>query len=676
MDRQAEVLKYIEKSHRGIEIGPFHSPLTPKRDGFNSLVLDVFDGDTLRQKAAAIESVPSDFIAHIEDVDLLGTADELDAMVEARGELGTFDYIVSSHNIEHLPNPIRFLRSCGTVLKANGILSMAIPDRRLCFDHFRPNTVPSAWISAFFEQRSRPTPSQVFDGRTLESWYARDGRMVAGFSLADHPEGLVPPRNLRACFQTWEDSLASADTSYHDTHCWTFTPASFALLLGDIYHVGLTPLALFEVSEPNGFEFYAHLRNVGFGAEDEEVFYARRAALLHRVNSEAGANTVEMFAMKARLEKSSLSAPEAPLDSVEAQKAKMQEQTYSRHVIPDPSDRSVVVVIAYYNGAAWVERAIHSVLAQTVPPQEFIIVNDGSKPEERAALSVLQQKYGFSMIDKDNGGQGSARNAGVAASKSTYISFLDQDDFYLPNHIKDLLGVVPEDDPLLGWVYADLVAADGAGNTLDSNMLRQQPGRHPKSGHIHSMLSNDLFILPSASLIYRPAYQAAGGFDEQFKGYEDDDLFLRLFRAGYTNYFLDKPVTAWCMHSGSTSWSIKMSHSRFRYFKKLAMEFKDDPEKGLNLFRDCLVPRFGRVFELEAIKAARTGSVNHHDTAKILREYCEMVQANPSVPQKQKRRLRNLTFFTTRFPVSAFKRLRLIYRLPVMRGIANKVLGL
>ncbi len=73
------------------------------------------------------------------------------------------------------------------------------------------------------------------------------------------------------------------------------------------------------------------------------------------------------------------------------------------------------------------------------------------------------------------------------------------------------------------------------------------------------MLREDAYILPSASLIRRAAYEAVGGFDEQFTGYEDDDLFLRLFRAGYTNYYLDKPVTVWCRHSGSTSWTLKMS---------------------------------------------------------------------------------------------------------------------
>jgi glycosyltransferase involved in cell wall biosynthesis len=96
---------------------------------------------------------------------------------------------------------------------------------------------------------------------------------------------------------------------------------------------------------------------------------------------------------------------------------------------------SVVVIIPFYNGADFIERSVKSVFEQSVPATEVIVVNDGSRPEERASLDALAARYPFRIIDKENGGQGSARNAGVKASTSDFICFLDQDDFYLPNHI-------------------------------------------------------------------------------------------------------------------------------------------------------------------------------------------------------------------------------------------------
>lgn len=335
---------------------------------------------------------------------------------------------------------------------------------------------------------------------------------------------------------------------------------------------------------------------------------------------------------------------------------------------------TVAVIIPYYNGSKWIERAIKSVATQTAMPDEFVIVNDGSKLEEREALTPLAEQYDFRIIDKQNGGQGSARNAGVAATRSDYISLLDQDDFYLPNHIEDLIATLPDNDPRLGYVYADLCEADGPGNIVHSNMLRQQPASHPKQGHIAHLLRNDMFVLPSASLICRKAFDAVGGFDEQFMGYEDDDLFLRMFRAGFTNYFLDKPVTVWCMHTGSTSWSVKMSRSRFRYFKKLVASFENDEAKNIYYFRDCLVPRFGRAFIVDAIQAAKKSSEHRDEICRILTEYRDMVLQRPEVPTRYKVKLHIATYFLTGFSAPTVRALGVAYKIPVVRRIALRIL--
>lgn len=298
---------------------------------------------------------------------------------------------------------------------------------------------------------------------------------------------------------------------------------------------------------------------------------------------------------------------------------------------------TVVVVIPFYNGADWVERAIKSVVAQTVQPDEFIIVNDGSKPEERAALGRLAEKYPFSIIDKENGGQGSARNAGVAASKSDFICLLDQDDYYLPHHIEDLVDALPENDRRFGFVYADLCIGDGDGNIIFSDAVKER-GPHPKRS-VLDLLNRDIFILPSASLVSRRAYEAVGGFDPQFMGYEDDDLFLRIFRSGYSNYWLDKSVTVWCIHGESTSYSIKMSRSRFKYFKKLTVNFPDNAERGLYYSRDCIIPRFGKHFIEEAEKAVAKKSPDTAEFLDMFREFQAIVEANEYVDIEYKKYL-------------------------------------
>src|SRR5437868_1774480 len=199
---------------------------------------------------------------------------------------------------------------------------------------------------------------------------------------------------------------------------------------------------------------------------------------------------------------------------------------------------SVVVVIPFYNGADFIERAVKSVFNQTVPADEVVVVNDGSRAEEREALGALALRYPFRIVDKENGGQGSARNAGVAASSSAFLCFLDQDDFYLPNHIEILADAIPAGDTRFGFVYADVYEADVDGNVVRTGLVKQPTASHPKT-NIFDLLRHDMLVLPSAALVSRVAFEAVGGFDPQFMGFEDDDLFLRVFRKGYGNYFVD-----------------------------------------------------------------------------------------------------------------------------------------
>lgn len=307
---------------------------------------------------------------------------------------------------------------------------------------------------------------------------------------------------------------------------------------------------------------------------------------------------------------------------------------------------NVVVIIPYYNGSRFIERSAVSVLNQTVKPDEFIVVNDGSTHTETAFLHDLAKRLRFKVIDKENGGQGSARNLGVSKSTADYISFLDQDDFYLQTHIETLLNARPRNDPHLGWVYGDLFEAEGDGGVVRTGMLAEY-GAHPKQ-NIYDLLRNDMFVLPSASLIARKAFEAVGGFDPQFMGYEDDDLFLRIFRQGYTNYFTAVPVTVWCIHTESTSYGIRMTRSRFKYFKKLLSMFPDDSIKKRFYLRDVLIPRFHGVFMGEAInaimrreKSSPQMQADHkNEFVDILKEYSRIIYQNAAVSRSFKLKLR------------------------------------
>lgn len=283
MNRKKELLKHVSKGARGIEIGPYFSPLAPKREGYNCLSLDVFDTEAVRRRARLDPSLPEGTVDLIEPVDLVGSATDIDALCRDTGVAGELDYILSSHNFEHFPNPIAFLQACGRVLKPGGVLSMALPDKRACFDFFRPLTGLGAMIEAFHEGRSRPTYRQIFEQNAQMARFVDEERSLVCFLLDEKLEKIVPERRLREAFDAWEGMRAANDPHYHDVHCWTFTPASFRLLLSDLFFLGLSPFVVEEATDTGQSDFVAHLRLVGYTtfspAETEDYYAAREAQL-------------------------------------------------------------------------------------------------------------------------------------------------------------------------------------------------------------------------------------------------------------------------------------------------------------------------------------------------------------------------------------------------------------
>lgn len=336
-------------------------------------------------------------------------------------------------------------------------------------------------------------------------------------------------------------------------------------------------------------------------------------------------------------------------------------------VSPTSPRPTVVVVIPFYNGADFIERAIRSVFNQSVPADEVIVVNDGSRAEEREALGKVAARYPFRIIDQANGGQGSARNTGVAASRSDYICFLDQDDFYLPNHIEILTGAIPADDARFGFVYGDLYEADAVGNVMRTSLVKEHSKEHPKKS-IFDLLRWDMFVLPSATLVSRAAFDAVGGFDPQFMGFEDDDLFLRIFRAGWSNHYIDRPVTVWCIHVDSTSFGIRMIRSRYRFFKKLASMFPDEPRRNRYYLRDYLMPRFGKLFVDHAIEAIKLDNEYREEMFAHLDDYAQMVLTNPYVGVRAKTKLRLTRFLLRHSSPGTVRAIGAVTKIPLLRG--------
>lgn len=291
MNRNQLLIGHIDKRQRGIEIGPWCHPLLPKRVGYAVTILDVYSSETLRQRALADPDLPPDCAAAIEEVDLVGSACDIGELAANAGLAGRCDYVVASHAFEHLPDPIRFLQGCERCLRPGGQLSLAIPDKRGCFDYFRPVSSLAEMLAAYFEKRRQPALTQVFERWSLHArWRRRDGTEQISFPLDVPQEDIEPYDSLLTAYAEWQQAIDNNALPYQDTHCWVLTPANFTLILHDLQTLRLTRLTLSSCT-PCGGEFIVHLENPGESAPALSASdrVARRKELMHAALRESGA---------------------------------------------------------------------------------------------------------------------------------------------------------------------------------------------------------------------------------------------------------------------------------------------------------------------------------------------------------------------------------------------------
>jgi glycosyltransferase involved in cell wall biosynthesis len=279
---------------------------------------------------------------------------------------------------------------------------------------------------------------------------------------------------------------------------------------------------------------------------------------------------------------------------------------------PDSTDVSIAVVIPLYDGGQYIRQAIESILRQSLAPTEIVVVDDGSTDDGPTIVEELARRHPITLLRKPNGGQSSARNFGIARAGSSLIALLDQDDIWYPDHLERLVQPFLRHRTVeLGWTYSNLDEIDEQGRLVTRSILHWLPAQHPKRD-LSGALGSDMFILPSASLLSRKAFEAVGCFDERLLGYEDDDLFLRMFRAGYDNVYLDQALSQWRLFPGSSSYSPRMAISRMVYLRKLFAEFPDDPPRGRFWRRDVIAPRF-----LPHLMADFANAVRRHDHQRM-----------------------------------------------------------
>ena len=286
--RFISILKHTDISKKGIEIAPYHHPILPKADGHDILILDVFDTDRLRLNAKKNPAFDEAEVAKVEPVDFVGDACDLGAIITKAGMAGQFGYVISSHNFEHLANPIKFFQGVGVALEAGGVLSMAVPDYRLCFDKFRVPTRLSDWLVAYHSDKKQPAPADIFDQSMGSTRMPDSSPYIVALENPSPPKPYLTLMNFRDQYQVFCEKLKTPGP-YQDTHCSAVFPEMLELYLRDLRHLGLIDLELIDSPEQNAGEFFVYLKKVATPSQTSDEDHCKvRESLLRRVSEQIG----------------------------------------------------------------------------------------------------------------------------------------------------------------------------------------------------------------------------------------------------------------------------------------------------------------------------------------------------------------------------------------------------
>ncbi|MGA7567462.1 MAG: glycosyltransferase [Terriglobales bacterium] len=195
-------------------------------------------------------------------------------------------------------------------------------------------------------------------------------------------------------------------------------------------------------------------------------------------------------------------------------------------VLNEGQQSLVSVIIPAYRAAGRIRETLDSVVGQTYPNIEVILVNDGSPDTEELEAAIRSYGEKLIYIRQNNRGPSGARNTAIRAARGKYIACLDSDDIYLPGHIASLVSLLGERG--LDLVYSDSdFVRDGV---HVGRAFERQPQNPPVT--FEKLLTEECGVTTSATVASRQAMMDAGLFDERYRRCEDFDLWTRMLFRG------------------------------------------------------------------------------------------------------------------------------------------------
>ena len=256
----------------------------------------------------------------------------------------------------------------------------------------------------------------------------------------------------------------------------------------------------------------------------------------------------------------------------------------------------VTVIIPAFRAEKTIRRALESVVAQSRPPREVIIVDDGSDDATIATAESCREAMGaiaLVVTCQPSAGAGAARNRGVVAATQPVLAFLDADDDWLPDHLRESLEHMDKSGCTL-TAHNEWLVDDG-NERLNDSLSRMKERSDP-----FVSIYRKGCISTSTVVVSRDAVFAAGGFDPSLLNGQDVDLWLAILSTPTSSLFaFEAPLSRYFISPEGIN---AKTARRLKFFLKIARRWAPHTYRRLGGGLSALWFRMAAI-HLEAVRS-------------------------------------------------------------------------
>ena len=254
----------------------------------------------------------------------------------------------------------------------------------------------------------------------------------------------------------------------------------------------------------------------------------------------------------------------------------------------------VSVIMPAFNSVATIGSAIQSVIDQTYPYWELIVVDDGSE-DNTSEIATSFRHPGIKVLQQENQGQSGARNTGIESARGKYIAFLDADDLWEKQKLEKQIRCFQDSKDKLGFVHTGYREFDGKRDYFP------KPLRYVRKSKLRGMVFQDLvihnFIGVLTVMIPKCILDEVGVFDRNLINSPDWDLWLRITRK-YPIEYIDQPLARYRLNPHGLSKNYEKYEKNLWKLLERHLLKEDIPEKkrkmGLWLYYRHMAHGFAR----------------------------------------------------------------------------------